>query len=111
MVSVVTGHAWMRINERLKDERIQFTPRVAARVEDAARVARGSRAMLLTRLPKSVGTYDTSNGDEVWAIIREARVVTIMLRRSTQRTDCGTLDVDTVDGNPAFDWRELREGV
>jgi hypothetical protein len=37
-----------------------------------------------------------SNGDEVWAIIRDGVVVTTMLRRSTQPKTCASLRVEHV---------------
>ena len=39
---------------------------------------------------------DLSNGDEVWAIIRENKIVTIMLRRNTQPKTVGALRVSKV---------------
>jgi len=37
-----------------------------------------------------------SNGDEIWAIIRSNKLITIMFRRSTQPKTCEALRVDNI---------------
>lgn len=74
------------------------TETASAFLAEAEGIARsnpsGSLAALLWRLPKPYGTRETSNGDQVWAIIRDGDVVTLMLRRSDQPTTPGAMSVD-----------------
>lgn len=44
----------------------------------------GSAAVLVGRLREARGALIGSNGDEVWAVLRDGALVTIMLRRSDQ---------------------------
>ena len=55
-------------------------------------------AVLIGCLPHNVGlSYSSvSNGNEVWAIIRSGRVVTLMLRRSVQPATPAALGVREV---------------
>ena len=83
------GHAWDRVEERLGEAGFNAqtrnmifvnTDRVAALSEV------GSEAIRILTLPKQVGEAwgDRSNGNQVWAIVRNRRLVTVMLRRDTQ---------------------------
>ena len=57
-----------------------------------------SEAIRLIALPEMVGKAwsDQSNGNEVWAIVRNRRLVTVMLRRSTQPKTAAAFDVERV---------------
>lgn len=58
-----------------------------------------SRAVLLARLSSKRGERygeGASNGDTLWAILRDRKVVTIMRRRSTQPSTPAALRVDEV---------------
>jgi len=83
------GHAYRRINERLRDagldqEIIDRIYRVAEAL--AAECQTGSEAIRLLALKVQVNDVrgERSNGDELWAIVRAKRLHTVMLRRSTQ---------------------------
>lgn len=78
-------HAHHRATGRLRAAGIP-EERIAAFLALAVRAALDARVDTAARLGRCTyaGTWDTSNGDEVWAIIRDGRVVTLMLRRSTQ---------------------------
>jgi hypothetical protein len=70
---------------------------VATIVRDKLRDVRAaSAAVLLGRLPQARGGLMGSNGDEVWAIVRDNAVVTVMLRRSDQPKTRQALRVDWV---------------
>lgn len=60
-----------------------------------------SYGVLMLDLNENVATLDGSNGDQVWAIIRNQHVVTLMLRRSTQPRTTQALNVDRVGRVPA----------
>jgi hypothetical protein len=64
----------------------------------AAASSAPSEALRLVNLKSQVGLAwsDRSNGDEVWAIVRNRRLVTIMLRRNTQPKTPAALKVDRV---------------
>lgn len=58
----------------------------------------GNLAVCLCLLPAHLRTTDTdaSNGDAIWAVIRNHHLITLMLRRSTQPATPAALKVDTV---------------
>jgi hypothetical protein len=92
----VTNHAVARSLDR-------FGPKVADTLLAKAAIAAAtcpdrSAALLLARLPKMKGIAwgDASNGDDVWAIVRDGHVVTLMLRRSTQPATPSALHVAAV---------------
>lgn len=60
----------------------------AANVSDAA--------VLVGKLPAARGGLIGSNGNEVWAVVREATIVTVMLRRSDQPRSCRALRVANI---------------
>jgi hypothetical protein len=76
----------------------------AAVLSRAERLARKldpslSYGVLMATLPEPRGGRPwgaESNGNEVWAIIRQRRVVTLMLRRSEQRRTPEAMRVDRV---------------
>lgn len=58
----------------------------------------GDTAVRLLVLPQRVNAAwgERSNGDQVWAIYRDGRLATVMLRRSTQPETPEALRVDKV---------------
>lgn len=96
-----TPHAQARIRERLGDA--GFDPITIGKVFDAAqalarRSTADSEAIRLLRLDSQVNTAygERSNGDNLWAIIRNGRLATMMLRRSNQPSTTTALRVDKV---------------
>jgi len=84
-----TSHAQERVEERLtqagwsaadRDKLYDFTSRWAVRTNTA------SEAVRVAVLPEIVGTIygDESNGNEVWAIYRQRKLITVFLRRHNQ---------------------------
>jgi hypothetical protein len=82
-------HAAERVDERLaqagwdtpqRDQLMGFAERWAERTDAF------SEAVRLQVLPTLVGTKygDESNGNEVWAVYRSKRLITVMLRRDEQ---------------------------
>lgn len=59
-------------------------------------------AQLLFRMNKRVGKFwgNESNGDEVWIVVRDQIIITILFRRSTQPSNRQTLKVDKVCSKP-----------
>lgn len=96
---IVTRHAVERITERLTDAGLD-APQIALVLSEATRkdVKASSEAHLLARLPHRVNPAwgERSNGDQAWGIYREGRLVTVMLRRSTQPATPSSLRVDRV---------------
>jgi hypothetical protein len=97
----ITNHATDRAFGRLADAGINGRAVLDRAAKVAARID-GSAAVLMVRLDKKVG--DTagdfnsrdSNGDDVWAIIRNRRVNTLMLRRKEQPATPAKFGVDAV---------------
>ena len=85
-------HAEQRIEERLTlagfaaETRRQFFAAVRAM---APKTDSDSEAIRVLKLDAYVGEKwgESSNGDEVWAIYRNQRLQTVMLRRSTQNEE------------------------
>lgn len=91
-----TEHAMDRIAERLSaDERADVARRLA---DIVARGHAGSVAVRVARLQAMHGYAwsDVSNGSDVWAVIRDGQVRTVMLRRRTQPTTKHAFNVDRV---------------
>lgn len=99
---MTTSHATDRVRERLteagysrpeQDELLAKVDKFAARTRQGRSVA-----VRVLRLGEQVGREysDRSNGDEFWAIIRDRKVVTTMLRRSNQPATAAALRVDLV---------------
>lgn len=93
-----TLHALARTSERLIAAGLDPV-KVAAKCDALARATAphwNSVAVLITTLGNQYGDTEAdimsreSNGEEVWCVIREGRVVTVMFRRSSQpkRPDC-----------------------
>lgn len=93
-----TNHATERAETRIKE--CGLSPRkVMECASDIADKVRdyGSVAVHMTTLPESHGEYWVeSNGSQVWAVIRDGRVVTLMLRREDQPGTPDRLRVDHV---------------
>jgi hypothetical protein len=93
---LLTGHAWARVAERLEPwERGRVVLMVSAYLKAHPRGSHAIRLLVLDA-QRNEAWSNTSNGDEVWAIIRDGRVVTTMLRRSTQPKSCASLRVEQV---------------
>lgn len=94
-------HAWQRVDERMAE--CGFDADTRDKVFQAARLLAAqsgaeSEALRLLILPEQVGESwgDRSNGDTVIAIVRNRRLATVMLRRSTQPFTPEALDVKRV---------------
>lgn len=91
---LLSGHVWERLAERLQPwERGGAVLRVSAYLKAHPT---GSHAVRILKLDVRRGTYAGSNGDEVWCVIREGAVSTVMLRRSTQPRNPQAFSVDRV---------------
>lgn len=90
-------HYMQRIEERMPD----LAPRLLdiARSVESLRLAKDT-AVLVHELPALRGDTQAnildraSNGDQVWAIVRGGRVVTMMFRRSTQPATAEAMRVE-----------------
>jgi hypothetical protein len=93
----ITSHAYERAFGRIRAAGGN-PDKVLQAAELLARTYRAPTAVRLLTLPEQVGTPwgEESNGDQVWAICRDSRVVTLMLRRSTQPATPDALRVDRV---------------
>ncbi len=98
----LSWHAVDRASDRLRDAGMNPDDVLRLANDVARQVPRGSVAVRLACLAKSVGDLRddvmtrASNGDEVWAVVRDGVVRTVMLRRSTQPRDPGAFGVDRV---------------
>jgi hypothetical protein len=88
----LTPHARRQCEQR--DFPIEDVLRVAAR-KLAGATAR-SAAVLIGWVREERGALIGSNGSEVWAIVREGELVTVMLRRADQPRTRGALRVEEV---------------
>jgi len=97
-----TNHASERAYERIADAGLSARKVLEVSSAIAAKCpASRSVAVKLTTLPESHGEYWVeSNGNQVWAIIRDRRVVTLMLRRDNQPETSDALRVDFVTALP-----------
>jgi len=95
----VSRHAIERVAERCKDAGMDPV-KVVAKAVVAARAAKPgeSVAVRIATFPKQVNETwgDRSNGDTIWAVIRNQEVMTFMLRRSTQPATAAAMRVDRV---------------
>ena len=99
---MLSPHALDRIHQsgRFSSAETAAVARVADRI--AAHWADRDAAVRIATCPyRATGTATDilsreSNGDEVWAIVRQGTVVTVMLRRSTQPVTLDKFRVDTV---------------
>lgn len=99
----MTLHAFDRADERLRAAGLDPVKVHAKGTELAAVTGKYWRscAVLMTALDRNYGdlrpTLDRdSNGDEVWAVCRDGRLVTLMLRRSSQPKTPDAFRVDKV---------------
>lgn len=96
------SHAKQRATTRLLYDVGMLPEEIDALIERAEQYAvtssAPSEAIMLHRLKKQVNQAwgAKSNGNEVWAIIRDNHLVTIMLRRSTQPKDPKAFSVQNV---------------
>lgn len=107
MKTRTTIHANQRVVERLEDA--GFSPdkidQIGSALDYVAAKMNRSTALRFLDLDGMVGKAwtDRSNGDQAWAIIRNRRVITVMLRRSTQPATPAALKVEQV-----LDIKEIR---
>ena len=99
-----TVHALERIKDRMKE--IGYPPVDIRKVaEKALEITRKSKypseAVRLFTIKNIHGIpwSNKSNGDEIWAIIRNNNLITVMFRRHTQPTTPEALNVDKVTLN------------
>lgn len=91
---LIGHHAWDRLAERLESwERGGALLRTSCYLRAWTT---GRHAVRILKLDARRGTWDHSNGDEVWAIIEAGKVRTVMLRRSTQPRSAAAFSVDKV---------------
>ena len=90
-------HALQRLKDRVISNNIPLVEvdRILLRLEEIVDESKQDLAVKLYKFNKQQ-VSDLSNGDEVWAIIRDNDVKTIMLRRSTQPATCGALRVKRI---------------
>lgn len=93
---ISTPHALGRMAERLSPADRQRVSDALARVE--SRRYRSSVAVRVARLSAPVGTPwgAESNGSDVWAVVRDGAIVTVMLRRKQQPTNPAAFGVERV---------------
>lgn len=91
-----------RLRERMPDHEARA---LQVGIERMVPTLRDDRdyAILVATLPESRGrwTFDTdgtgtSNGDNIWAIIRHGRIATVMYRRTAQPSTRQAFNVDIV---------------
>lgn len=94
------GHALARLAERVPD--LMSDLRATVRQAELA-FRSGSTAVRVAVLPEHRGSTDAdfysrseSNGNEVWAIIRDGHCTTVMLRRKDQKRTPEAFHVDAV---------------
>ncbi len=95
-----TLHANNRVTQRLEDAGYSdaMIGKIGSALDYVAPRFNRDTALKVLDLDAMVGRAFTnsSNGDQVWAIIRNRRVVTVMLRRATQPATTKALKVDFV---------------
>lgn len=93
-------HAWERVEERLTEAGFDAETRrlIFVNIDRLASMSQyRSEAIRVLELPTYIGEYgDRSNGNEVWAIVRGRRLVTVMLRRAEQARRPSAFDVEAV---------------
>jgi len=103
-----TNHATERAMTRIAAAGLSGRKVLAASAAIASKCPAGrSVAVKLTTLPEHVGSTNEdfyarteSNGNQVWVIIRDRRVVTLMLRRDNQPETADAMRVDIVTALP-----------
>ena len=100
---VITNHATERAMERIAEAGLSGRKVLAAAADIAPKMPCRSAAVLMTTLPAHVGSTDadyyarsSSNGNQVWCVIRDGRVVTLMLRRDNQPSTPDAMRVERV---------------
>lgn len=95
---MLSQHAWQRVTERLTPaEQQAFFARMAYLEGIAHKLGHDMGIRLLrTGYQHNDAWSDTSNGDDVWVVIRNGIIKTVMFRRSSQPTDAWALRVDKV---------------
>jgi hypothetical protein len=100
MTKNTTLHANARVAERLLDAGYDedMITKIGLALDYVAPRFNVDTALRVLDLGQMVGNAwtDRSNGDQVWAIIRNRQVVTVMLRRRTQPATATALKVDQV---------------
>lgn len=87
-------HVWDRLADRMQPHERGGAVLAVSRIIKAHPT--GSHAVRILKLDGRRGTYAGSNGDEVWCVVREGKVHTVMLRRSTQPRNAQAFEVDRV---------------
>ena len=104
MITAKTHHTDKRWQERIVSLGInsEYAKSMLFSATEYATKCPVDTAKLLFRLSKRVGEFwgTESNGDEVWAIIRDQIIITVLFRRSTQPSNNVTLRVDEVSDEP-----------
>jgi hypothetical protein len=97
MFRPITHHALQREQDRLLQAGLSIADIEHQAGEFASR-CKTDTALLVAKLPEQQNRHDfaASNGDAVWAIIRDGKVVTFMFRRSTQPATPNALRVRNV---------------
>lgn len=100
-MNTATHHSHQRIEERMADAGydLDTITKVFAAAKALAKASTvKSEAIRLLKLNGQTNQAwgERSNGDELWAIIRDGRLVTVMLRRSTQPKTPEALKVQKV---------------
>lgn len=97
----ITDHAVKQINDRMR--KIGYSKEKRKKVTDKAleytkKSKVRSEAVRMFTIPNIYGIpwSNESNGNEVWAIIRNNTLITVMLRRNTQPSTPQSLRVDKV---------------
>ena len=95
----LTIHAADRVRGRCAGEGVDIDARLQPIINRiTAGEGRGeSVAYRIARLTRAVGDIATSNGNEVWAIVRDGWLTTVMFRRSDQPATAGALRVDRIE--------------
>lgn len=95
----VTGHGASRAIDRMAQAGLD-PRRVLALAEQVAARTDTDTAVLMVTLPEAAGDQSAdlltreSNGNEVWTVIRDHRVITVMLRRDDQPKTTAALRVN-----------------
>jgi hypothetical protein len=101
-MSAITSHATDRALGRLSENGIDGRAVLDRAAKVAKRFPDGSAAVLMARLDSKVGDLSgdfygrDSNGEDVWAVVRNGRLATLMLRRKEQPATPDALRVDAV---------------
>ena len=98
-MTVATSHAVQRVVERCREAGVDPREVLTVAVSEARKCRRDeSVAVRCAVLPEQVGEAwgERSNGNQVWAVVREGKVRTVMLRRQTQPATAQAMRVDRV---------------